>query len=203
MKSLSRWLWAVLLVGGFVLSPGVSTLAQTYTATLTGNVSDPQGAAVPNVKVTATNQGTGLAYNAQTSDTGVYTIPFLPVGTYVISIEATGFKKLVSNEIKLEINQTARVNLQLQVGQVSEVVNIQDVAPVLQTENVTVGQVITGHQSAAQRPEFSATRAVGSGRGDAEPRRVHGRGTGRAGPSLRQRQPRTRQCFPARRRVRG
>jgi hypothetical protein len=145
MKNASRWYCAALLVLGITLIPLAQASAQTYTATVTGNVSDPQGAAVPNVKVTATNQGTGLAYNAQTSDTGVYTIPFLPVGTYVLSIEATGFKKLVSNEIKLEVNQTARVNLQLQVGAVSEVVNIQDVAPILQTENVTVGNVITGN----------------------------------------------------------
>jgi hypothetical protein len=112
---------------------------------VTGTVSDPQGAAVPNVKVVATNQGTKLEYTAQSSAAGVYTIPFLPVGVYVLSVEATGFKKLVSNQITLEVNQTARVDLQLQVGGVNEVVNIQDVAPILQTENVTVGNVITGN----------------------------------------------------------
>ncbi len=112
---------------------------------MTGTVTDPQGAAIPNVKVIATNQGTTIEHSAQTNASGVYTIPFLPVGRYVLMVEATGFKKLQSNEIKLEINQTARVDLQLQVGGVDEVVNVQDVAPVLQTENVTVGQVITGN----------------------------------------------------------
>jgi hypothetical protein len=119
--------------------------AQTITATVTGTVTDPQGSTVPNVKVVAVNQGTNLEYSAQTSESGVYTIPFLPVGNYVLSVEATGFKKLVSNEITLEVNQTARINLQLQVGGVNEVVNINDVAPVLQTENVTVGNVITAN----------------------------------------------------------
>jgi hypothetical protein len=95
--------------------------------------------------VIATNQGTKLEYTAQTGDSGVYTIPFLPVGVYVLTIESTGFKKLVSNEIKLEVNQTARIDLQLQVGGVSEVVNVSGVAPVLQTESVTVGQVISGN----------------------------------------------------------
>jgi hypothetical protein len=123
----------------------ISASAQTFTATVTGTVSDPQGAAVPGVKVVATNQGTRLEYTAQTSGAGVYTIPFLPVGNYVISVEATGFKKLVSNEIKLEVNQTARVDLQLQIGAVGETVTISDVAPILQTENVTVGNVITGN----------------------------------------------------------
>ncbi|NOT62180.1 MAG: TonB-dependent receptor, partial [Acidobacteria bacterium] len=117
----------------------------------TGTVTDPQGAAVPDAKVTATNQGTKLEYNAKTSDSGVYTIPFLPVGVYVINAEKSGFKKIASNDIKLEVNQIARVNLELTVGQVSEIVNVQDVAPILQTENVTVGSVITG-QTATNLP---------------------------------------------------
>lgn len=151
MKATARLLWICLLTLGLVSSVLTSASAQTYTATLTGTVSDPQGGAVPNIKVVVTNQGTKLEYTAQTSATGAYTIPFLPVGNYVISIEATGFKKLVSNEIKLEVNQIARVDLSLQVGAVTEIVNVQDVAPILQTENVTVGNVITG-QTATNLP---------------------------------------------------
>ncbi|MFN0122780.1 MAG: carboxypeptidase regulatory-like domain-containing protein [Blastocatellia bacterium] len=139
---LAAFACALLLLSG-------TASAQTYTATLTGTVTDPSGASVPGVKVIAANQGTGLEYTAQTSDTGVYTIPFLPVGNYVISAEAGGFKKLVSNEVKLEINQTARVNLTLQVGGVTEVVNVQDVAPILQTESTTVGGVISGNTTTA------------------------------------------------------
>ncbi|MFN7945284.1 MAG: TonB-dependent receptor [Blastocatellia bacterium] len=128
-----------------ILVTAGSALAQTFTATLTGTVTDSGGAALPNVKVVATNQGTRLEYTAVTSASGIYTVPFLPVGTYVVTVEATGFKKLVSNEIKLEINQTARVDLTLQVGAVSEQVTVEGVAPVLQTENVTVGNVISGN----------------------------------------------------------
>ncbi|MCA1607495.1 MAG: carboxypeptidase-like regulatory domain-containing protein, partial [Acidobacteria bacterium] len=119
--------------------------AQTFTATLTGAVTDPNGAVVPNVQVVATNQGTKLEYTAQTSESGVYTIPFLPIGNYVISVESTGFKKLLSNEIKLEVNQTARVDFTLEVGEVSQQVTVEGVAPILQTESTTVGQVITGN----------------------------------------------------------
>src|SRR5215813_5912491 len=144
MKSAAKTLWICLLVLGLSFMPTTSASSQTYTATVTGTVSDPQGASVPKVKVIATNQGTKLEYTAQASDSGVYTIPFLPVGVYVLTVEASGFKKLVSNEIKLEVNQTARVDLQLQVGGVNEIVNVQGVAPVLQTENVMVGQVISG-----------------------------------------------------------
>jgi hypothetical protein len=145
MKSAAKTLWICLLVLGLSFMPTTSASSQTYTATVTGTVSDPQGASVPGVKVVATNQGTKLEYTAQTSDAGVYTIPFLPVGVYVLTVESSGFKKLVSNAIKLEVNQTARIDLQMQVGGVSEVVNVEGVAPVLQTENVTVGQVITGN----------------------------------------------------------
>jgi hypothetical protein len=135
---------AWLLVFGLLFTPLTAT-AQTYTATLTGTVADPQGSAVRDAKVVATNAGTKLEYTAKTSDSGVYTIPFLPVGAYVITVEASGFKKLTSNEIKLEVNQTARVNLEMQVGGVSETVTISDVAPILQTETVTVGNVISAN----------------------------------------------------------
>src|SRR5215470_12077466 len=145
MKSAAKLPWVCLLVLSLNFMLMTSTSAQTYTATVTGTVSDSQGASVPKVRVVATNQGTKLEYTAQTSDSGVYTIPFLPVGVYVLTVESTGFKKLVSNAIKLEVNQTARIDLQLQVGGVSEVVNVEGIAPVLQTENVTVGQVISGN----------------------------------------------------------
>ncbi|HEX5083368.1 MAG TPA: TonB-dependent receptor [Blastocatellia bacterium] len=144
MKSAAKSVWICLLLLGLSFIPSTSASAQTYTATVTGTVTDSQGSAIAGVKVSATNQGTKLEYTAQTSASGVYTIPFLPVGDYVLTVESTGFKKLVSNAIKLEVNQTARVDLQLQVGGVNEVVNVQDVAPVLQTENVTVGNVISG-----------------------------------------------------------
>lgn len=150
MRTATQRLSVLLLVIGMLVTPLTAT-AQTYTATLTGTVADPQGSAVSNAKVVAINQGTKLEYTAKTSDSGNYTIPFLPVGAYTISVEAPGFKKLTSNEIKLEVNQTARVNLDMQVGGVSETVTISDVAPILQTESVTVGNVITG-QTATNLP---------------------------------------------------
>lgn len=151
MKATARTLWLGLSVVALLLAMMATGFAQTYTATVTGTVTDQQGAAVANAKVTAANQGTKLDYTATTSDSGVYTIPFLPVGVYVITIEASGFKKVVSNEVKLEVNQTARINLSLTVGGVNDTVNVTDVAPVLQTENVTVGGVITG-QTATNLP---------------------------------------------------
>ena len=118
---------------------------QTYTATLTGTVVDPGGAAVPKVKVVAVNQATKLENIAETSDAGVYRIPFLPIGTYVVTAELAGFKKVVSSAIQLEVNQTARVDLTLELGAVTDEVTVSGMSPVLQTENPTVGTVISGN----------------------------------------------------------
>ena len=97
------------------------------------------------MKVIATNQGTKIEHSAQSNDSGVYTIPFLPIGEYVVTAEASGFKKVVTNPIKLEVNQTARVDLKLELGEVTQVVDVEGVAPILQTESTTVGQVISGN----------------------------------------------------------
>lgn len=118
---------------------------QTYTATVTGTVVDPGGAAVPKVKVVAVNQATKLENTASTSDTGVYRIPFLPIGTYVVTAELAGFKKVVSSAIQLEVNQTARVDLTLELGAVTDEVTVSGTSPLLQTESPTVGTVISGN----------------------------------------------------------
>jgi hypothetical protein len=141
-RRLIRLTALVLLVTGL---SAVTVLGQTYTATLTGTVVDPGGASVPRVKVVATNQGTKLDYNAETSDAGVYRISFLPIGPYVVTVEATGFKKMVSKEIQLEVNQTARVDLTLELGSLADQVTVTAESPVLQTETPTVGQVISGN----------------------------------------------------------
>jgi carboxypeptidase family protein len=145
MRRTAKVLQACVLILGSVFAFVGSCLGQTYTATLTGTVTDPSGAAVANVKVMAANQGTKLEHTAQTSDSGVYTIPFLPVGEYVVTVEAPGFRKLVSNPIKLDVNQIARVDLKMVIGDLTQEVMISDVAAILQTESTTVSQVISGN----------------------------------------------------------
>jgi hypothetical protein len=144
MRTSRLLLAAALVLLACCLVPG-RLLAQTYTATLTGTVVDPGGGAVPHVKVTAINEGTKLEYRAETSDAGVYRISFLPIGTYVVSVEATGFKKMLSTPIQLEVNQVARVDLTLELGSVTDQVDVKADSPVLQTETPTVGQVISGN----------------------------------------------------------
>ncbi|HEY7499546.1 MAG TPA: TonB-dependent receptor [Vicinamibacterales bacterium] len=131
----------IVLIAACLVIP-VAAVAQTYTATLTGTVTDSGGGAVPKVKVVAINQATKLEHQAETSDAGVFRIPFLPIGTYVVSVEATGFKKVVSNPLQLEVNQTARIDLTLEIGALTDEVTVS-ASPVLQTESTTVGHVMS------------------------------------------------------------
>src|SRR5262245_4697762 len=137
-------LCAVTLLLALAIAGIPAVYGQTVTATLTGTVTDQTGAVVPGVTVTAKNQGTELEYTTESSAAGAYTIPFLPVGTYVVSAEMTGFKKAVTNPIKLEVNQTARVDLKMELGQLSDTISVTGVAPILQTEAPVVGNVISG-----------------------------------------------------------
>jgi hypothetical protein len=120
-----------------------SAHAQTITASITGTVSDPTGAVMPNARVVATNTATNLTYEATTNQSGVYNLVFLPVGNYTVSAENPGFKRIVVGPFGLEVNQVARVDVQLEVGETTQSVEITDFAPVLQTDSTETGEVLT------------------------------------------------------------
>lgn len=120
---------------------------QTITGTITGTVSDATGAVIPNVKVAATNVDTNLSYNTQSNAAGVYNLLFLPVGSYNISVEAPSFRKMTLGPFKLEVDQTARVDFKMEVGQLTESIEIKGVAPILQTETTQTGDTITSTQA--------------------------------------------------------
>jgi len=101
------------------LAATIPVAAQTTTAELSGTVTDPSGAAIGKVKVTAANTGTGLTHEALTDDSGSYLITQLPPGAYNLSAEATGFRKTVENNLTLEVSQRAKVDFKMQLGQVS------------------------------------------------------------------------------------
>jgi len=117
--------------------------AQTITGSITGTVTDPSGAVVANVKVVGTNVGTNLTFSATTNEAGVFNLVFLPVGRYTVSAEAAGFKKAVLGPFALEVNQIAKLDVKLEVGEVSQSVEITDVAPILQTESTQTGAALT------------------------------------------------------------
>jgi hypothetical protein len=114
----------------------------TGTATLVGTVSDPTGAAVPGAKVTVRNMNTSFIYEGVTSSSGDYFVPNLSSGTYQLTIEAAGFKSFVQSDITLRINEQPRINVQLEVGNVTESIKVSGQAPLLETETSGVGQIL-------------------------------------------------------------
>ncbi|MBI3265305.1 MAG: carboxypeptidase regulatory-like domain-containing protein, partial [Acidobacteria bacterium] len=114
-NSLRRFAIGVLLASG----PGVAW-AQEFRATITGRVTDPAGLVVPGVAVTARNVQTNEAATSVSTDAGIYTIPFLNPGSYVLTAELSGFKTFNSSPLQLEVGQAARLNIQLQIGDVAE-----------------------------------------------------------------------------------
>ncbi|MBL8174407.1 MAG: TonB-dependent receptor [Bryobacterales bacterium] len=139
-----RKMFSMLLLG--ILAFAIFAPAQTITATITGIVSDPQGASVPDAKVTAVNTGTNVSFPGVTNAAGVYTLPFLPVGNYNIVVEMAGFKKSQVGPFRIEVNQTARVDVRLELGETTQLVEVTDVAPVLQTESTQTGDTINSQK---------------------------------------------------------
>ncbi len=126
-----------------ILANFASLSAQVVDATLTGIITDPTGATVAGAKVDATNTGTNLSHEAVSDSSGVYTIPALTPGVYRLEVAQPGFKKQVLSGIVLQVAQEARINVALQVGEVSESVTVASAAPLVNSENATVGSVIS------------------------------------------------------------
>jgi outer membrane receptor protein involved in Fe transport len=117
-------------------------LAQTFTARLTGTVTDPSASPINAAAVTAKNAATNAATTATTNDSGVYVMPILPPGEYEVSVDAAGFQKRLQKQVRLEVNQSAVLDFALTVASVATEVIVTDEAPVLQTESGNVGTTI-------------------------------------------------------------
>lgn len=120
--------------------------AQTPTATISGQVRDASGAAIPGVRVSAKNVETNIEREAVTSDNGDFTIPLLKIGPYQVSVEKQGFKKTVQTGVVLQVDQKARLDFTLQIGQVSESVEVTAATSLVQTDSASVGTVISNKQ---------------------------------------------------------
>jgi hypothetical protein len=128
------------LLAVLVWSPAAQ--AQQSTGSITGTVQDPSGAPVKDAKVTAKDVDRGTALTTQSNDSGAFTFPVVPVGNYEVKAEAKGFQTAVQPAFTLVLNQTARMNFQLKVGQVTETVEVSAVAPLLQTDTSLLGSVL-------------------------------------------------------------
>ncbi len=132
----------------FVLLVSCSiAMGQTITGSVTGTVSDASGAAVGAAKVTATNVDTGVQTTTTTNGDGVYSLRFLQIGHYKISIVAQGFGTSTVGPFNLEVGQEAKVDGRLKLGSVNEVVEVTTAAPILNSENPSTGTSITAEQA--------------------------------------------------------
>ncbi|HEY3835209.1 MAG TPA: TonB-dependent receptor [Bryobacteraceae bacterium] len=132
----------VAFLGFLTICTGQFVFAQTTTATISGVVRDAQGGGIPSATVTAVQTETGQSRQTTSGPAGDYTIPNLPVGAYRVTAAAAGFKTTLIPSIELQVNQAARIDLNLEVGGIAEQVTVTEQAPLLETESTSVGQVV-------------------------------------------------------------
>ena len=123
-----------------------SASGQTVTGSITGLVTDPSGAVVVGANVTAENAATSVKTSAQTNGAGVYTIRFLPIGTYSLTIEAKGFATQKVPPFALEIDQTAKVDATVKIGASSTVEVTAAFHPILDTTDATLGNTLSTNE---------------------------------------------------------
>ncbi|MBC7924883.1 MAG: TonB-dependent receptor [Bryobacteraceae bacterium] len=130
----------------FTLTLAAACWAQRDLGTIVGTVTDPQGAAVSNAKVTITEDATGLVYEVVSGSGGEYIRPALKAGTYSIQVEAAGFKRAAQRNVVLTAGDRTGVNITLSLGEISQTVEILADSPLLQTESTVLGANVTSKQ---------------------------------------------------------
>ena len=135
----------ILVVLSLISAAGIGS-AQVDTGSLAGMVKDASGAVLLGVTVTATNMDTGVATTAKTGQNGDYVITPLKIGRYSVSVERAGFRKEIRKDIALDVQQTIRLDFILQVGSVSETIDVSGAPPLLETESASLGDVIDSQQ---------------------------------------------------------
>ncbi|MGH9660597.1 MAG: carboxypeptidase regulatory-like domain-containing protein, partial [Bryobacteraceae bacterium] len=123
-----------------------AALAQVTTGRLEGTIADPTGAAVAGAQVLATNTATGQRMSASSSERGVFVITAVPTATYRVSVTAPGFRVTTAPDVKVDAGVPATVNFTLELGNVTETVEVAALAEVVQTSTATVASTITGRQ---------------------------------------------------------
>lgn len=136
--------WPVLLAFAVL---GLTSLAgQETSAGITGRITDPSGSAIVGAKVTAKDLDRGTDWPTTTNDEGIYAFPRVPNGRYSLRVEASGFKAYLEPEFVLEVNQRARIDVPMQLGAITESVEVKGAAPLLQTDTTQVGAVVDTQQ---------------------------------------------------------
>src|SRR5262245_1874584 len=131
---------SILVLMAFLIASPAAAIAQQVTGAILGNVTDPNGAPVTKAKVTAKDEARGTVWTTETNAEGVFNLPRVPVGSYEVRIEAQGFRAAVRPGVQLELNQTARLNFKLEVGEITQTTEIAGaLPPLLQTDTTQLG----------------------------------------------------------------
>jgi hypothetical protein len=138
-----------ILAALFLFATGLA--AQVSSGTLTGIVTDPSQARLPKVGLKLTNEATGVVLAATTNAQGEYTYPLLDSGRYRLEVEASGFQKFTRSDIVMELGRVVRLDIALQIGQVTESVEVTGAPPMIESESATLGQFIE-NKSIADMP---------------------------------------------------
>ncbi|MBI1760192.1 MAG: TonB-dependent receptor [Acidobacteria bacterium] len=118
------------------------------TSTLAGLVADPNGAVIQGAHVSVKNSATGLEFKVTTASNGTYTVPALGTGVYTVTVEAAGFKRVIVQDVKVDVGAPATANVTLEVGAATESVVVQGGGEVLQTQSATISTTISTKQIA-------------------------------------------------------
>jgi len=148
---MSCWLMWLNSVLSLCLICSTLVSAQSTGGRILGRVADSSGAVLAKVKVTATNEATGISRETQTNDSGDYVFPEVPVGTYTLSFDSSGFKNLVRKGVTLQVNQVITLNMTMQIGASKEVVEVTSEAPLVDTTTTQLGAVADA-RSVSQLP---------------------------------------------------
>lgn len=134
------------LTAGFLLSITPCLLRGQAVGEITGRVTDPSGAVVPHVRVTATNVATGISQSTISTSAGTYTIPHLLVGTYTVTAEMRGFQPGIAHDITLNVSQQRQVNFTLALAGVQAKVSVTAAPPLINTTNGTLAGTVSQEQ---------------------------------------------------------
>src|SRR3984885_8435143 len=143
-----------LRIACFYLICALAVFAQGDRGTITGTVTDPTGAVVPNANIQITNSDTAAVYKVGTTSTGNYTLPNLPAGSYVLTVDASGFKKFERPGLVVQLAETGGVDAVLQVGASTDTVTVSAEAPLLKTESGEISHQVD-FDAADQLPLFT------------------------------------------------
>jgi len=131
-----------LIAAVVMLTAWSAILSAQTTARANGAITDTSNAVVPGARVTITNVDTGIQREAASDSAGFYEVILLPPGNYNISVQKEGFRQVTREGVRLEVNQVARIDFALQLGAVSETIDVKAAAPLLESSNSSIGQVI-------------------------------------------------------------